>query len=158
MRVEIIFGVLQYIMYAVNIHLILYTLSDGKRANKWCFGFGALYVAAYFTDSLLRLRNEAMVVLIFVLLYLSMLAAHGKQPVKTIYVTLLYIFFDAIMGSLVLLLLGFFFPVAAIMNKAVYLVQNIVFCAVFRRFAPRRAGEIRLSLSLLPRRVYVLIL
>lgn len=156
----IIFMLFSDLMIAVNIHQILYTLVDRKRANTRCYILVAVHLAFNLSINLKddRALNITLLVIAAVFLYLSMLSVHRKEPLKTLYVMLLYLCLDSLMAPLVTLGISIFTPIGSMTVKSISCILNVAFFLLFTRCVSRRADEIRFSLTLLPVKFYALIL
>lgn len=163
MNIAIILGFFVYMMYALNIHLIIKTLIDNGTFNRWSWVLFVLYGAAYIVSKQTDTSYLPSVIIGFaptVLLYLTELSAHKREPLKTLYVMLIYLFFDGLTSPLLGMLLSNFAPEKHIktISQGIYLIINLVFYYLFRRIMRDRAEEVKISIGLLPTKLYLLIL
>ena len=146
----------QYLMYFFNVHIIISEITDRKKIAKSSIPFLIAYSVLIIINVKIRLVHA----LISVFLYSAIFLSHRKQPLKTLYVTLLYLFIDGMISPMVIMILD---PLVNrryfdVLSSGISLLINFAFFWLFKRYMNKNGENFRLSLKLVPRKVYILIL
>lgn len=145
----------QYLMYFFNVHIIISETIDRKKISKASIPL----LIAYSLLIILNVKIRFIHTFISVLLYAAICISHRKIPLKTLYVTLLYLFIDGMISPIIIMILDFLVEQKYfnILSSSISLLINAAFFFLFKRYMNKNGENLRLSLKLMPMKVYILI-
>ena len=144
----------QYLMYFFNIHMIISETIDRKKTAKASIPFLIIYSVLILVNVKIRFIHAV----ISLLLYSALFFSHRKEPFKTLYIMLMYLFIDGMISPMAIMLLDNLVDKKYfdILSSGISLVINTAFFFLFRRYVSKKGEDLRLSLKLLLTKVYVL--
>lgn len=145
----------QYLMYFFNVHIIISETIDRKKISKASIPL----LIAYSLLIIINVKLRFIHTFISVLLYAAICISHRKIPLKTLYVTLLYLFIDGMISPIIIMILDFLVEQKYfnILSSSISLLINAAFFFLFKRYMNKNGENLRLSLKLMPMKVYILI-
>lgn len=145
----------QYLMYFFNVHIIISETIDRKKISKASIPL----LIAYSLLIIINVKLRFVHTFISVLLYAAICISHRKIPLKTLYVTLLYLFIDGMISPIIIMILDFLVEQKYfnILSSSISLLINAAFFFLFKRYMNKNGENLRLSLKLMPMKVYILI-
>ena len=145
----------QYLMYFFNIHIIISETIDRKKISKASIPL----LIAYSLLIIINVKLRFIHTFISVLLYAAICISHRKIPLKALYVTMLYLFIDGMISPIIIMILDFLVEQKYfnILSSSISLLINAAFFFLFKRYMNKNGENLRLSLKLMPMKVYILI-
>jgi len=145
----------QYLMYFFNVHIIISETIDRKKISKASIPL----LIAYSLLIIINVKLRFIHTFISVLLYAAICISHRKIPLKSLYVTLLYLFIDGMISPIIIMILDFLVEQKYfnILSSSISLLINAAFFFLFKRYMNKNGENLRLSLKLMPMKVYILI-
>lgn len=152
-------------LYITNINRIMGLVSERKQHNKLVYILLLPYLASSFLMSLFRDGRNPLVylcatLLFYLLLYMIIILQYKSSKLTTAYVSLMFLSIDSIVQTLGCIILGLVSHSfnQDIVLKTSSLIFNIVAFMIIKRTQGNHKNQIRNSIKLLPKRVYLLIL
>lgn len=163
--VQIAEFILIAVLYILNLNYILSLLSDKRKINKLYYLLFVPYLASCI---LLFWSNEIVNPLIslcagscfYLLLYLLVVLHSKCNKIIIAYITMLFLSMDSIFQSLSCIVLNFFnfkFNQIIVWNTT-SIIFNIISFALIRSVLSKNRNQIRNSIKLLSKKIYILIL
>lgn len=152
-------------LYITNINIIIGLVSERKQHNKLVYILLLPYLASSVLMSLFRDGRNPLVylcatLLFYLLLYMIIILQYKSSKLTAAYVSLMFLSIDSIvqtLGCIILALVSHSFN-QDIVLKTSSLIFNIVAFMIIKRTQGNHKNQIRNSIKLLPKRVYLLVL
>ena len=158
----VIFGVV-YILYFINIHKTVRLISDDNKFCKASYILAAIHICIKLSLMIVpvsKLTGRIFWTMGMPLFCLVIFLSHRKHLWKSVYVPFFYFSVESCSGGVINLLISFFIP-----NKyqefsydLVYLIYNLAYYFVLTRFVVPRKDDLMLSLKMINRKTFLLIL
>lgn len=152
-------------LYITNINRIMGLVSERKQHNKLVYILLLPYLASSVLMSLFRDGRNPLVylcatLLFYLLLYMIIILQYKSSKLTAAYVSLMFLSIDSIVQTLGCIILSLFTHSfnRDIVLKTSSLIFNIVAFMIIKRTQGNHKNQIRNSIKLLPKRVYLLIL
>lgn len=152
-------------LYITNTNIIIGLVSERKQHNKLVYILLLPYLASSVLMSLFRDGRNPLVylcatLLFYLLLYLIIILQYKSSKSTAAYVSLMFLSIDSIVQTLGCIILGLVSHSfnQDIVLKTSSLIFNIVAFIIIKRTQGNHKNQIRNSIKLLPKRVYLLVL
>lgn len=146
----------QYLMYFFNIHMIISEITNRQKIAKSSIPF----LITYSLLIIINIKFKFIYAFVILLLFLALFVSNRKEPLKTLYVMLLYLFIDGIISPMIIMILDSLAnpKYFNILCSSISLIINIIFFFLCKHYMDKNIENIRISLKLVSRKVYVFIL
>lgn len=157
--------IISAIFYLINLDQIMQLVSEKKSGSKNSFLLLIPYLASCVLMSSLRNGNNPLAYLLaticfYLCLYLFVLLRHKASRIVSAYVAAIFLTIDSIIQSLGCIIIELFLkePNRLLIWKSSSIVFNLLLYILIRQLLTHSKNQIKNSIKLLPRKLYLIIL